>query len=53
MTNAQTWDETLEDLERLLDPGTFHEFGTLVGGEVAADGIVTGSGLIDDRRRPE
>ncbi|WP_329408897.1 acetyl-CoA carboxylase carboxyltransferase subunit [Nocardia vinacea] len=78
MTNARTWDETLEDLERrraraqamggpervakhrgkgkldararierLLDPGTFHEFGTLVGGEVAADAIVTGSGLID------
>lgn len=78
MTNARTWDETLEDferrraraqamggpervakhrgkgkldararIERLLDPGTFHEFGTLVGGEVAADAIVTGSGLID------
>jgi acetyl-CoA carboxylase carboxyltransferase component len=77
MTNAQTWKETLEDLERrrarvfemggpervakhhdkgkldararierLLDPGTFREFGTLVGGEVAADAVVTGSGLI-------
>src|SRR5690349_11533654 len=34
-------------LERLLDKGTFHEFGTLVGGDVAADGIVAGSGLID------
>ncbi|WP_109530749.1 MULTISPECIES: acyl-CoA carboxylase subunit beta [Nocardia] len=78
MTNAQTWDETLDDLgrrralaqamggpervakhrgkgkldarariERLLDPGTFQEFGTLVGGEVPADAIVTGSGLIN------
>lgn len=34
-------------IERLLDPGTFHELGTLVGGEVAADGIVAGSGCID------
>ncbi|WP_153415870.1 acyl-CoA carboxylase subunit beta [Nocardia macrotermitis] len=34
-------------IERLLDPGTFQEFGTLVGGEVAADAVVTGSGLID------
>jgi acetyl-CoA carboxylase carboxyltransferase component len=34
-------------LERLLDPGTFREIGTLVGGEVAADAIVTGSGLIN------
>lgn len=34
-------------IARLLDPGTFQEFGTLVGGEVAADAIVTGSGLID------
>ncbi|WP_067901575.1 acyl-CoA carboxylase subunit beta [Nocardia vaccinii] len=78
MTNSQTWDDTLSDLERrrarvhemggpervarhrdkgkldarariehLLDPGTFQEFGTLVGGEVAADAIVTGSGLIE------
>lgn len=78
MTNAQTWKETLADLEqrrdrvramggpervakhrgkgkldararieRLLDPGTFQEFGTLVGGEVAADAIVTGSGLVN------
>ncbi|MBY8857485.1 acetyl-CoA carboxylase carboxyltransferase subunit [Nocardia sp. CA2R105] len=77
MTNAQTWDETLADLDRrrvrvqamggpervakhrgkgkldarsriehLVDPGTFQEFGTLVGGEVAADAIVAGSGLI-------
>ena len=34
-------------LEHLLDKGTFREFGTLVGGEIAADGIVAGSGLID------
>ena len=34
-------------LDHLLDKGTFREFGTLVGGEVAADGIVAGSGLID------
>jgi acetyl-CoA carboxylase carboxyltransferase component len=32
---------------RLLDPGSFAEFGTLVGGQVAADAIVAGSGLID------
>lgn len=34
-------------VERLLDPGTFRELGTLVGGEVAADAIVTGSGHIN------
>ena len=34
-------------IEHLLDKGTFREFGTLVGGEIAADGIVVGSGLID------
>lgn len=34
-------------IERLLDPGTFREFGTLVGGQVAADGIVVGSGSIN------
>ncbi|MFC8527164.1 acyl-CoA carboxylase subunit beta [Nocardia sp. NPDC057227] len=33
-------------IEYLLDPGTFQELGTLVGGEIAADAIVTGSGLI-------
>ncbi|MEO9017726.1 MAG: carboxyl transferase domain-containing protein [Mycobacterium sp.] len=32
----------------LLDPGTFRELGTLVGGEIAADGIVVGSGLVND-----
>lgn len=36
-------------VERLLDPGTFRELGTLVGGETAADAIVAGSGLIDGR----
>ncbi len=34
-------------INRLLDPGTFRELGTLVGGQVAADGIVVGSGLIN------
>ena len=28
-------------------PGTFRELGTLVGGEIAADGIIVGSGLIN------
>ena len=34
-------------IERLLDPGTFRELGTLVGGEIAADGIIVGSGSIN------
>ncbi len=34
-------------VERLLDPGSFREIGTLVGGEIAADAIVTGSGRIN------
>src|ERR1700754_1785138 len=34
-------------LDHLVDKGTFREFGTLVGGDVAADGIVAGSGMID------
>ena len=34
-------------VQRLLDPGTFREIGTLVGGEVPADGIVAGSGNIN------
>ncbi|WP_441960140.1 acyl-CoA carboxylase subunit beta [Mycolicibacterium houstonense] len=34
-------------IARLLDPDTFQEFGTLVGGDVAADGLVAGSGRID------
>jgi acetyl-CoA carboxylase carboxyltransferase component len=33
----------------LVDPGTFREIGTLAGGEVPADAIVAGSGLIDGR----
>lgn len=33
----------------LVDPGTFREFGSLVGADVPADGIITGSGLIDGR----
>lgn len=33
-------------IAHLLDPGSFQEFGALVGGEIAADAIVTGSGLI-------
>src|ERR1700732_296305 len=34
-------------IERLLDAGTFREFGTLVGGDIAADGLVVGSGSIN------
>jgi acetyl-CoA carboxylase carboxyltransferase component len=34
-------------IDHLLDPGTFRELGTLVGGEIAADGIVIGFGLIN------
>ena len=37
-------------IDALLDPGSFREIGTLVGAEVAADGIVTGSGF---ERRPD
>ena len=33
-------------IDHLLDKGSFHEFGTLVGGEIAADAIIAGSGLI-------
>ncbi|MDR3658806.1 MAG: carboxyl transferase domain-containing protein [Mycobacterium sp.] len=36
-------------IEHLLDPGSFCEFGTLVGGDIAADGIVAGSGTIAGR----
>ncbi|MGE0215652.1 acyl-CoA carboxylase subunit beta [Mycolicibacterium sp.] len=36
-------------IEHLLDKGSFREFGTLVGGDIAADGIVAGSGVIDGR----
>ncbi|WP_273732462.1 acyl-CoA carboxylase subunit beta [Mycolicibacterium septicum] len=34
-------------IARLLDPGTFQEFGTLVGGDIASDGLVAGAGRID------
>src|ERR1700761_5381629 len=34
-------------IERLLDPGTFREIGTLVGGEVAADALIVGHGEIN------
>lgn len=34
-------------IDKLLDKGSFHEIGTLVGGDVAADGIVVGSGLVN------
>src|ERR1700724_291871 len=34
-------------LDYLLDKGSFREFGTLVGGDIAADGIVAGSGQIN------
>ncbi|MFV8165537.1 acyl-CoA carboxylase subunit beta [Mycobacterium sp. 134] len=34
-------------IARLLDPDTFQEFGTLVGGDIAADGLIAGAGRID------
>src|SRR4051812_23005625 len=34
-------------IDRLLDKGSFRELGSMVGGEIAADGIVVGSGFID------
>jgi acetyl-CoA carboxylase carboxyltransferase component len=34
-------------IEHLLDPGTFREIGTMVGGETAADGIIVGSGSVN------
>ena len=37
-------------IDHLLDPGSFHELGTLVGGDDApADAVVMGSGRIDGR----
>lgn len=33
-------------IDHLLDDNSFQEFGTLVGGEIAADGIVAGAGRI-------
>src|SRR6202000_3224847 len=34
-------------IDHLLDPGRFRKIGPWVGGEIAADGIVVGSGLIN------
>jgi acetyl-CoA carboxylase carboxyltransferase component len=34
-------------IDRLVDTGSFREIGTLVGGEVAADAIVVGSGVVN------
>src|SRR6201986_3368732 len=34
-------------ITRLLDPGTFHEIGTLVGGDIAADANITGIGDVN------
>ena len=34
-------------IDRLVDKGSFRELGTLVGGEIAADGIVVGSGELN------
>ncbi len=34
-------------VEQLLDPGTFRDLGTPVGGDIAADGIVAGVGHIE------
>ncbi|MDY6996565.1 MAG: carboxyl transferase domain-containing protein [Actinomycetota bacterium] len=36
-------------VDHLLDKGSFREFGTLVGGDIAADGIVAGAGMIGGR----
>jgi acetyl-CoA carboxylase carboxyltransferase component len=36
-------------INALLDPDSFRELGTLAGGAVAADAIVTGHGLVDGR----
>lgn len=36
-------------VDALLDAGSFREMGTLVGGDVPADGIVAGSGLVEGR----
>jgi acetyl-CoA carboxylase carboxyltransferase component len=36
-------------IDTLLDPGSFREFGTLVGGEVPADAFVAGGGTIAGR----
>ena len=49
-TTARASSTPVRASTHLLDKGTFREFGTLVGGEIAADGIVAGSGLIDGHR---
>src|SRR5262245_53792796 len=36
-------------MAHLLDPGSFREIGTLVGGEVPSDAFVAGTGTIDGR----
>ena len=36
-------------VDALVDPETFREFGTLVGGAVPADGVIAGTGLVDGR----
>lgn len=36
-------------VDHLLDPGSFAEIGTLVGDDIASDGIVAGAGTIDGR----
>jgi acetyl-CoA carboxylase carboxyltransferase component len=36
-------------VDALVDPGSFRELGTLVGGDVPADGVVAGSGLVEGR----
>ena len=38
-----------ERLDLLLDPASFREIGTLTGGDVPADALVAGSGLIGGR----
>ncbi|OBH28001.1 acetyl-CoA carboxylase carboxyltransferase subunit [Mycobacterium sp. E342] len=34
-------------IDHLVDPGSFREIGTLVGGDIPADGLVVGSGSIN------
>ncbi len=36
-------------MAHLLDPGSFREIGTLVGGDVPADAFIAGTGTIDGR----
>src|SRR3981081_1839022 len=39
-----------ERIALLVDPGTFHEIGPLVGGQIPSDACVCGWGRIDGRR---